>query len=73
MPPEDSHIGELAQRLTAERPVPAAAFRGDLRRMIASVPAQPRRLWFQAAMAAGSGAACFLVVGLGLLGAGPVA
>jgi len=67
----------LAQRLQHERPVPSAAFRGDLRRHLlpgelARSPGARARLWIAGFASAGSvlllaGAAS--VVGIGPLGA----
>jgi hypothetical protein len=68
---------EMIARLEAERPVPAAGFRGDLRRRLVRsgerrgvAPARVRRLIFAYA---GAGTALLLVVVLGVAGAGPFA
>ena len=72
----DSDLARLANRLERERPVPAAAFRGDLRRQLINTrraTASPKRLWVWVSAYAGTGAALLLVAGLGVLGGGPFA
>ena len=76
---EHNPAGELAamtSRLEAERPVPSAAFRGELRRRLlgsATGVAVPRRLRLLVAAYGGSGMALLAVAALGLVGAGPFA
>lgn len=67
----------LAHRLETERPVPGAAFRGDLRRRLlnlgsASV-ARPRRLKLLISAYAASGLGLLAIAAVGLAGAGPFA
>jgi hypothetical protein len=66
---------ELEARLRAERPLPSAAFRGDLRRALLDSPhaSRPRRLRLLVTAYAGSGLALLLVAAVGLAGAGPLA
>ncbi len=71
--PLPSEIQLVADRLMAERPVPAAAFRGDLRRALLTARARPRRFWLRVGTAAGTGSGLLTVAGLGVLGAGPLA
>lgn len=73
----DDGIERLAHRLEAERPVPSAAFRGELRRLLlgraerqASAPVRIRRLIFAYAS---SGTALLAVAAIGLAGVGPFA
>jgi hypothetical protein len=66
----------LAETLERERPVPAAAFRGALRRRVlggAPGPARPARLRVLVGAYGGSGVALLLVAAAGLAGAGPFA
>lgn len=68
-------IVRLAERLTRERPVPAASFRGDLRRhILAEGPSRPRpaRLWLRIGSCAGTGAVLLLLGAVSALGAGPL-
>ncbi len=71
-PPE---LVELAQRLERERPVPSAAFRGDLRRRLltgGAAHARPARLRVLIAGYAGAGTALLLVAAASALGLGPL-
>jgi hypothetical protein len=82
-PSKDPQIGNSAQqdattirRLETERPVPAAAFRGELRRHLlsrgpAAAGPAPRRLRVLITTYAGSGLALLAVATLGLAGVGP--
>jgi hypothetical protein len=55
--------------------VPAAAFRGDLRRRLLThqTRRRPARLWLRVAASSGSGLLLLAVAALGTLGAGPLA
>lgn len=71
-------LERVAHRLEDERPVPRAAFRGDLRRHLevlgpAATRWRPARLRLQVATYVASGVALLAVAGLGLAGAGPFA
>jgi hypothetical protein len=72
---EDRVITEMAARLQASRPVPSAAFRGELRRTLLSgrIRSRPRALWLRVAAASGSGFVLLGTAALGVLGAGPLA
>ena len=63
----------LGERLERDRPVPSAAFRGDLRRIVAGH--RPPLPWLRVRIAACvvSGAALLLVATLGVTGSGPLA
>jgi hypothetical protein len=69
---ERDQLEELAHRLVAERPVPAPAFRGELRRRILAQPS-PRRIRLQVAGYLTSGVALLSVATLGVVGVGPLA
>lgn len=80
--PEMSHeeregVARLAERLERERPVPRAAFRGELSRRLFGSPgrARPRPESLRSLVLAysGSGFVLLLVAALGLAGAGPFA
>jgi hypothetical protein len=90
-PPEDERaaLARLAERLQRERPLPAPAFRGELRRRLLERP-RPAALgpwragagtaagaaprWRLTALCyAGAGLLCLVVAGAGLAGAGPFA
>ncbi len=65
----------LAERLERERPVPTAAFRGDLRRrLLGGEPgrSRPARLRLQIAAYAGTGAALLLIGAASAAGIGPL-
>jgi len=66
--------GELEHRLEASRPVPRAAFRGELRRRLLQnrAPARPPRLRLMIAAYAGSGFALLAIAAIGVAGAGPL-
>jgi hypothetical protein len=79
-PAESAALTEVGERLRGGRPVPAAAFRGDLRRTLmtqaadagARGPAPARlRLWIAANGAAGAG--LLFVALLSVAGVGPLA
>lgn len=73
-PEELDELVRLGERLVQARPVPSAAFRGELRRrLLRGGPAGPRpaRLRLLVAAYGGSGLALLLVAGAGLVGAGP--
>jgi hypothetical protein len=67
---------EIAERLRAERPVPSAAFRGELRRRVLLAdrrrPVRPRRLRLLVTAYAGSGALLLAIAAIGLAGVGPL-
>jgi hypothetical protein len=66
-------VGHLLRR---DRPVPRAAFRGDLGRRLAAQPpraTRPRRLWGWATASGASGLALLALAAVGLGGAGPLA
>jgi len=64
----------LGEQLLHQRPVPRAAFRGDLGRHLASMPTRwrPTRLRLMIAAYAGSGAAMLVLAAAGAAGAGPL-
>jgi hypothetical protein len=79
-PAEAAALAEVGDRLRGGRPVPAAAFRGDLRRSLMAQggdadrrgPAPARlRLWIAANGAAGAG--LLFVALLSVAGVGPLA
>jgi hypothetical protein len=75
-PGERAELSVMAERLLAMRPVPRAAFRGELRRSLlgrGAAPARPR--WLRARVTAYvvSGAALLAIAGIGAAGAGPLA
>lgn len=76
-PEPDRDLDAIATRLEAERPVPRAAFRGDLRRRL--IARSPRtRLSRRGALAlvtsyATAGLALLTIAAIGLAGAGPFA
>jgi hypothetical protein len=67
----------VAHRLQDERPVPAAAFRGDLARRLQAMMGRrntaPQRLRLAIAAYVGSGSLLLAIPAIGLLGAGPFA
>lgn len=78
-PPEVDALIALAERLRAERPVPRAAFRGDVRRRLDPARGvrtrrrRPARLRLLVSMYLGSGTALLLLAATGLAGGGPFA
>jgi hypothetical protein len=71
--PDD--VVQLAERLERERPVPSAAFRGDLRRHLLAGgprPARPARLRVLITGYAGAGAFLLLIGALSAAGTGPL-
>ena len=74
-PHDADELLPVAEVLHARRPVPRAAFRGDLRRMIISdaARARPARLWARIALSGTSGLGLLGVAALGVLGVGPFA
>lgn len=74
--PEDRDLIEITNRLEAERPVPRAAFRGDLRRrLVAMRPSRQttrQRAWALIGAYAASGTALLAVAAIGLAGVGPL-
>jgi hypothetical protein len=70
--PDD--LVELAVRLERERPVPAAAFRGELRRRLlgADARARPARLRLLIAGYAGTGSLLLLAGAASVAGVGPL-
>ena len=77
MTPGNDNFDPVAERLEAERPIPAASFRGTLRRRLLSdlerEPSRPQRLRLLITAYAGSGLALLAVAAVGLAGAGPFA
>lgn len=70
-------LDPIAERLQAERPIPRAGFRAELRRRLLfelerGRPA-PRRLRLLLAAYAGSGALLLVVAAVSVAGAGPLA
>ena len=69
-------IDQIADRLRSERPVPAAGFRGELRRRLLVAdrgrPVAPRRLRLLVTAYAGSGAVLMAIAAIGLAGVGPL-
>jgi hypothetical protein len=71
----DPDLTEIAERLQHSRPVPAPAFRGDLRRRLLrhGAPAsRPRRLWLRVTAYGLPGAALLLCGLASAAGAGPL-
>jgi hypothetical protein len=68
-PPDE--VVALAQRLQSERPVPAAAFRGELRRRLVS-QGRPARLRMLITGYATAGGALLLAGALSAAGLGPL-
>jgi hypothetical protein len=66
-------LADIGDRLRRERPVPRAAFRGELRRrlLIGAAAPSPRRQRLAISAYAGSGAVLLTLAAIGLLGAGP--
>jgi hypothetical protein len=69
---EREELDRLAQRLVAQRPLPAPAFRGELRRRIVA-QRPPRRLRLRVGAYLASGTALLAVATLGVLNVGPLA
>lgn len=69
---EEDALHDLASRLVAERPLPGAAYRGELRRRLVNArpPSDLRR---RAAVFLATGVALLAVAALGALGSGPLA
>jgi len=71
----DPELNEIASRLEAERPVPRAAFRGDLKRLLMAAGqtrrSAPAHLRLAIAAYAGSGVTFLAVAAVGLAGIGP--
>lgn len=74
---ERESLMRLAERLYRQRPLPAPAFRGELRRSLASAEAgstlRPRRLWLLVGGYAASGAFLLAFAAVGVAGVGPLA
>lgn len=69
-------LGPLAERLMEQRPVPAAAFRGELRRRLSSTGSsvrRPRLLWLRVSASLASGSLLLAIAALGVAGTGPLA
>ncbi|MDP2710966.1 MAG: hypothetical protein Q8O56_07085 [Solirubrobacteraceae bacterium] len=74
-PDAPEELIRLAERLQQERPVPAAAFRGDLRRRLLSSGAQhsrPKRLRLLICAYASTGSALLLIGAASAAGVGPL-
>jgi hypothetical protein len=76
-PAEAERMLELAQQLSAARPLPAPGFRGNLRRQLAGAQAAgavaPRRVRALAGAYALSGMALLAIAAAGVAGGGPFA
>ena len=72
-PEEREALIAVADRLAAARPVPAPAFRGDLRRRILTTRPAPRALRSRIATCMVAGAALLLVAVGGVADVGPLA
>ena len=80
---EHGNTIEVERRLEASRPVPRAAFRGELRRHLltqgrvpstqAGVPSRPRGLKLLITAYAGSGVVLIAIATIGVAGGGPFA
>ena len=69
-------LDALGDVLRRGRPVPSAAFRGELRRRLISAPARsarPRYLWALVAGSASVGSALLAFAAVGVAGTGPFA
>jgi len=74
-PGAPAELVRLGERLQQQRPLPAMAFRGDLRRRLMSqgtVRSRPARLHAMIAATATGGALLLLVGALSAAGAGPL-
>lgn len=72
----DQELSDIIARLEAERPLPRAAFRGQLRRELSSSAERriaPGRLRLLIGGYATSGAALLAIAAVGLAGVGPFA
>ncbi len=71
---EHDGLKEVERRLATSRPVPRAAFRGELRRqLLERAPAeQPRRVRLLIAAYATSGAFLLAIAVIGIAGVGPL-
>ena len=73
----DEGLDRVEARLEGERPIPRAAFRGDLRRLLLADagrrPAPPPRLRLVIAGFASSGTVLLAIAAIGLAGTGPLA
>jgi hypothetical protein len=76
-PAEAKRMVELGTRLAADRPLPAPAFRGDLRRRLATAreagAVAPRRVRALAASYVLSGLVLLAIAAAGVAGGGPFA
>jgi hypothetical protein len=74
---EADGLVRVAERLREDRPLPAAAFRGRLRRLLlidaARLRGGPHRLRLAVAAYVASGTVLLAVAAIGVLGAGPLA
>ncbi len=71
-------LAAMGNGLRHGRPVPRAAFRGDLRRVLLAdgskpVPGRPARLWAWAGASWAGGLALLAVAALSVAGSGPLA
>jgi hypothetical protein len=73
----DERSDRIVARLETERPIPRAAFRGELRRTLLAGaeqrPTAPARLRLIIAAFASSGTALLAIAAIGLAGVGPLA
>lgn len=74
-PEEEVALLAVARRLTDERPLPSARFRGELGRRIVGQTSRwrPRRPWKAAVAFACAGTLCLGAASVNLVGRGPVA
>jgi hypothetical protein len=76
-PHDADELAPYGERMLASRPVPRAAFRGELRRRLVGaqqgLAARPRRLWALAGASFASGSALLFVAAIGVAGSGPFA
>jgi hypothetical protein len=69
---ELDQLDQLASRLVADRPVPRAAFRGELRRRVVRTP-HARRVRLRVVAYLASGIALLAIAALGVNDVGPLA
>lgn len=72
-PSEHAELDELAHRLVVDRPVPAPAFRGDLRRRLVADRASRRTARRQAVACLATGVSLLSIAALGVADLGPLA
>ena len=75
-PHDGDELLSIGERLMASRPVPRAAFRGDLRRLLVDgspARSRPPMLWARIGASFAAGMLLLAVAGIGVGGAGPFA